>query len=103
MRQLTLFSAEPHVGRTDAPPAATVNDDDLLAAFQAARLAEGVHPRSVQREVSQLRALVREARLVIPAAHLPLLSSDLDLPAQVLREPSTTISRATGRTRLVAA
>jgi integrase len=80
-------------------------DDDserLLAEFQRARTAEGAHPRSVKREVSQLHAIVNDAGRAGQSVTLRTLVTDLDLLGRVLREPATMISRSTGRARLLA-
>src|SRR5215207_5543197 len=86
-------------------PAATAHghDDDtesLLAAFRDVRLAEGAHDHSVRREVGQLRALLREAEAAGKVVTLGALVTDVDLLAQLLREPLIMISRSTGRDRL---
>src|SRR4051794_5479085 len=103
MTHLTLFDHAAPTAIVAASPARP--DDDtalLLATFQESRAAEGAHPRSVRREVGQLRALVREAesagRFVTPQ----MLVEDVDLLARLLREPATMISRSTGRARLLA-
>ena len=74
----------------------------LLERFSAQRLAEGSHPRSVKREISQLRSLAREAG--IDGHSLPLSTFIGDLPrvAQVLTEPRTPIAASTGRARFIA-
>jgi integrase len=74
----------------------------LLATFEDARIAEGTHPRSARREVSQLRSLLREAGAGDPTVTLQALLRRVDLLAQALREPSIMISRSTGRARLLA-
>ena len=58
-QQIPLLSVAP-------PPAAAwgpldPRSEDLLDGFRARRLAEGAHPRSIAREVSQLRGVAREA------------------------------------------
>ena len=103
MTQLGRFDraadAAPAVASRHRPDADT---ERLLATFRAARAAEGAHPRSVAREVSQLRALVREAGTVDPAITLRALLADIGLIARSLREPTAAISRSTGRARLLA-
>ena len=103
MRQLPLVSDA-------APPAAPVADrgpldaesEGLWGAFRALRLAHGGHPRSVRREVSQLRAVAREVGAPNRPAPLPALLADPGLIARVLREPKAIIARSTGRARLLA-
>ena len=101
--QLPLFSRAPN---TDAAPAEARSPDAgterLLAAFRDARLAQEASPQSVRREVSQLRAVVREAHAVDPSVSLRVLLSDLGLIARTLSEPLAPIARATGRARLLA-
>jgi integrase len=102
VKQLALFD--------EAAPSVTAvaflqADDDsgrLLAIFQESRAVEGAHPRSVKREVSQVLALAREAGSADQPALLRALITDVGLLAQLLREPVTMISRATGRARLLA-
>jgi integrase len=101
MKQLALI-------REAAPSGTAVSlrsDDDagrLLALYQQMRTAEGAHPRSVKREIGQLRALMHEAEAADPTLTLRTLVSDLDILARLLREPVTMISRSTGRARLLA-
>jgi integrase len=103
MTQLTLFSSDENTS-TECSDSRRPDDDScrLLIAFEEARVHEGAHPRSAQREVSQLRALLREARSVSQGATLRALFTDLGLLARLLREPATVISRSTGRVRLLA-
>src|SRR3954452_7507735 len=79
------------------------DSERLLKRFQAERLKQNAHPQSVRREVSQLRAIAREAGMVSQPSSLRALFADLSLVARVLREPSRMIARSTGRTRLLAA
>src|SRR5688572_30402920 len=74
--------------------------ESLLAHYRKLRLAAGGHPRTVAREVSQLRSLAREV-----GTTRDILDVFRDAPtlARVLLEPSTLISASTGRCRLVAA
>src|SRR5687767_1482561 len=104
MKQLDLFDRVS--GSLQATACGHRPDPDtvgLLAHFRSTRAAEGAHPRSVGREVSQLRALVREAGTVDPAVTLRTVLADLELLAHSLREPTAAISRSTGRARLLAA
>ena len=103
MKQLDLFD------RAGGAPQATdrghrldADTEALLATFRARRAAEGAHPRSVAREVGQLRALVREAGTVRPAVTLRTLFDDTEVLAQAIREPTIIISRSTGRARFLA-
>ena len=80
MSQPPLFSLAPDTA--SAPAAARAPDADtqpLLAAFRDARLVQGASQQSVRRDVSQLRAVVREARAIDPSVSLRALFSDLDL------------------------
>jgi integrase len=70
--------------------------------FQHSRLAQGAHAQSVRREVSQLRAVMREAGRDGYPVPIRALVADLDLVARALREPASPIARSTGRARLVA-
>jgi integrase len=103
VNQLTLFD---HAAPSAVAAASSVRPDDnserLLAMFEASRTSEGAHPRSVKREVGQLRALVREAEGAGQGITLRMLAEDVDLLARLLREPATMISRSTGRARLLA-
>jgi integrase len=98
MNQLSLFST----GADRAAVRPDADSEHLLGQFQAARLAEGAHPQSVRREVSQLRAVMREAGGGVQPVALRALFADLGLIARVLCEPSTPIARTTGRARLLA-
>src|SRR5829696_8478204 len=102
MQQLALFD-RPRSGDGQAGDAmADADSARLLEVFQTARLAEGAHPRSVKREVSQLRALNREAGRAVQPSDLRTLFADSELLARLLREPAAAITRATGRARLLA-
>ena len=105
MQQLSLDSflvvRTEHAGQGSG--ALEPQDERRLASFRRARVAEGAHPQSVRREISQLRSLLREARAIRPSVSLAALFSDMDLLAQALTEPLTPISQPTGRTRLLAA
>ncbi len=100
VRQLRLFSADSGLTarRTPFDP----ESERLLEAYCRARLAEGAHPRSAEREVSQLRTLARESGA--PRDPLPLseLLADPVQIARVLVEPAFPIARSTGRARLLA-
>jgi len=74
----------------------------LLARFREIRAGTGAHPRSIAREVSQLRSLAREAGRGSTPLPLVDLFHDLNALARVLCEPSLPISRSTGRVRLIA-
>ena len=101
--QLPLFSvaADP-VGSARGLCRPDPESEHLLAAFQVARLAQGASPQSVRREMSQLRAVMREAGVEGQPAALWGLFADLGLVARVLCEPRMQIARSTGRARLVA-
>ena len=103
MNQLPLFSARPcAVTETTANHRLDADSDRLLGAFQSSRLAQGAHPQSVRREVSQLRAVMRVAGTKGQPVALRALFGDQCLIARVLREPTVTIARSTGRARLLA-
>jgi integrase len=101
MTQLILF--EPvRDARACGEQQSDHDGERLLDVFSTARAAEGAHPRSVKREVSQLRSVVREMAAINPTTTIPALINNIDLLARALREPATGISRATGRARLLA-
>jgi integrase len=101
LRQIPLFDPPAGSARASSAEHRRAGDaEDLLTAFRDARLAEGAHPHSVRREVGQLRALLRAAETAGRAATLETLLADLDVLAELLREPPTAISRSTGRDRL---
>lgn len=83
-------------GRLDA------RSEALLETFRARRLAAGAHPRSVAREVSQLRAVTRDGADAGEGDVLATVCADIGRVARVLREPREPIARSTGRARLVA-
>jgi len=103
MDQLPLFSVAAHAARsTPGPGLLDADSEHLLTEFQAARRARGAHHRSVRREVSQLRSIVRDAALDGRTVTLRTLVADLALIARVLTEPATPVARSTGRARLLA-
>lgn len=103
MKQLSLLSDEAdlgevkHSGRRLDP-----DSEQLLCLFEAERLTQGAHPRSVAREVSQLRAVAREAGTAGEPLALRVLLANLALIAHVLCEPRQLVARSTGRARLLA-
>lgn len=105
MLQLPLFDRD----ATNSSWDATVPTDDqrssveLLDRFKERRLQEGAHPRSIARERSQLRSLVRESREVGGPCELHTLFASLDVVAKVICEPLTPIAASTGRARLIVA
>ena len=100
MQQLSLFdppeTSEARRGLLDA------DAENLLECFASVRLGEGASRRSVLRERSQLRAVVRACGGPGTPTTLAAMCSDLPSVAQALLEPPLSISRATGRARLVA-
>jgi hypothetical protein len=99
MHQLSLFEKQCVTAtRRDLDPTSSA----LLEGFRTQRLAEGAHPRSVQREISQLRSLAREAGTDDYPLPLATFIGDLPRVAQVLTEPQAPIARATGHARLIA-
>src|SRR5688572_24939227 len=102
MSQLPLFS------KAGAPAGSDLRSrrpdpesERLLAVFRDARLAQDAHPSSVRREVSQLRAILRDAGVAGQTVSLRALFADLERVARVLCEPPRPIARSTGRTRLL--
>jgi integrase len=101
MSQLPLFSQVSDTGvEPDGSARPDPDSEGLLSTFRDARLEQGADPESVRREVSQLRAVMREAGLADHPTEIRALFSNLDLIARVLREPVATISQETGRARL---
>lgn len=98
--QLRLFNST-DAGSGPNPPAIT-ETEQLLKEFRQARCAARAHPKSVRREVSQLRSLARDAELRDEPSTLGALASDMALVARLLLDPPRPIARATGRARLVA-
>lgn len=101
MNQLPLFSQAS--GTIFEPPSLARPDADseyLLAVFRDLRLAHAARPQTARREVSQLRAIMREAGTTGQPTSVRTLFADLDLIAHVLREPVASISHSTGRARL---
>ncbi len=96
--QLQLFSSAAPRCDPGSPPREV--SERLLEAFHQARLAAGAHPRSVGREISQLRSLARDAELRGNPSTFEALASDMALVARLLLDPATPIARATGRARL---
>src|SRR5829696_4573769 len=99
--QLSLLKPEQSLGVPAGRRALDRESEGLLREFKERRLTDGAHPRSVQREVSQLRAVARESGSMDQPAVLRTLLADVGLIAQALREPGTTIARTTGRARLL--
>lgn len=74
---------------------------DLLEIYRSNRMLEGAHPRSVKREISQIRAIAQECRMIGGVVEIADIFADLGLVATALLEPSKPISRSTGRSRLI--
>ena len=100
-QQLSLFS--PPLISTGDRRRLDEDSERLLHAYKEARDAEGSHPRSVSREVCQVRSLAREAGSPQDPASLAVLFSDPARVARALVEPTRPVALSTGRTRLVAA
>ncbi len=77
--------------------------EHLLRIYRAERDAALAHPRSIAREVSQLRSIARESNGERTPVPLAILFADLERVAHVLREPVRPIARSTGLARLLAA
>lgn len=105
MKQLELFDKDRNASASliDADHSGIPEDHELLAMFEAARLAEGAHPRTVQREISQLRSICREAASISGSKPLTDVFCDVKLLAAVLSIPKVPIARSTGHSRLIAA
>lgn len=99
MRQLSLFDRREEANERGSLDASS---EALLHVFAERRLGEGASPRSVRREVSQLRSIVRESGALSGPLLLREVFSDVGVVARAIREPSVPISRATGRARLLA-
>ena len=98
MNQLPLFSQVSGAALEPSNPARPDTDSErLLVVFRDRRLAQGARPQTARREVSQVRAVMREAGAAGGATSLRTLFSDLDVIARVLREPVASISQETGR------
>jgi hypothetical protein len=76
--------------------------EGLLNRFRERRLATGANPRTVAKEVSQLRSLAHCESAGTADSPTTRFSTPEAL-AKALLEPGTTIARSTGRARLVAA
>ena len=100
-QQLPLFGSEQFHSEEARATDLDADSLELLEAFRHHRLLVGAHPRSVQREVSQLRSLAREAGDRSPTP-LRQLFNDPPSIARALTEPRQSISRATGRARFIA-
>ncbi len=100
MHQVSLFD---HFDRQPKNRAFDSESERLLKIFAEKRSADGAHPRSVKREVSQLRSLAGELQVESDLISLTVLFRDLRLLAQALCEPRSSIARSTGRVRYVAA
>jgi integrase len=100
MQQLPLTRDLP--AARSAPTPFDEASEELLGRYRALRFEAGANARSVTREVSQLRAVAREAGP--PGSPLPLLAllKDLRTVARALTEPRAAIARSTGQARLVA-
>ncbi len=98
--QLSLFSGD--FSCRDPGPPAREESQHLLKVFRRARHAERAHSRSIEREVSQLRSLARDAGLCGETSAVSVLASDMEMVARLLLDPVRPIARATARARLVA-
>jgi len=104
MHQLPLFrvhSSAEGARRTCGPLDAA--SEHLLRIYRAERGAALAHPRSVAREVSQLRSITRESHGARTPVPLAILFADLERVARALREPARPIAQSTGLARLLAA
>jgi integrase len=100
MRQRSLFD-QAEIVASRRPP---LDDESerLLRQYAQERAKEGASRQSVLREVSQLRSITRECGCPDRARPLASLFTDMGQIARALQEPSTPISRSTGRARLIA-
>lgn len=101
--QLRLFEPPPasEVSRARCAAKLDADSEALLEAFRQARAQGGAHPKTVLREVSQLRSLGRSSGLDGERL-LRHLFENVPVLARCLREPPEAISLSTGRARLVA-
>jgi integrase len=100
--QLSLLKPDRRPGLPAGRQALDRESERLLREFKERRLADGAHPQSVKREVSQLRAVERECGSMDQPAVLRTLLADVGAIARALREPRVTIARTTGRARFLA-
>lgn len=103
MEQLPLFNSK--VTETSSMVARGPLDAESecwLETFQANRMRDGAHPRSVAREVSQLRSLAREVSNYCCGGSITLLVIEPGLVARALLKPLNPVSQSTGRSRLIA-
>src|SRR5260370_39095351 len=99
MKQLCLIDPRPRVAqRGPLDPAS----EEALQGFQTLRVQKGVSARSVAREISQLRTLVRASAVIGGPDTLTALFADLVQLARIIHTPPTPISRSTGHARLLA-
>jgi integrase len=94
-----LFKLSP-ARRHDPPPSSALDSasEALLSCYRRLRVASGGHPRTVAREMSQLRSLARELGTSSP---LSAVFQDAATLARLLLEPRSVVSVSTGRCRLV--
>lgn len=103
MHQLSLFRVHSSaVGTRGTRGPLDPASEHLLRIYRAERGAALAHPRSVAREVSQLRSIARESNGAQTPVPLAILFADLERVARILREPARPIARSTGLARLVA-
>ncbi len=100
MEQLWLIDPQPRSAQRGPLDSAS---EEALHGFQTRRLQAGASARSVAREVSQLRALVRASAVIGGQDMLTTLFADLVQLARIIHTPPTPISRSTGHARLLAA
>jgi integrase len=99
--QPPLFDVPLARSRTDRPGGRLDSASEaLLSRYGAVRRGRGGHPRTVAREMSQLRSLARELGDNSP---LSAVFHDAASLARLLLEPNAVVSASTGRCRLVAA
>lgn len=98
MRQLELLG----FNQTDeAAGTLDLDSQALLERFRERRLSEGANPRSIGRELSQLRSMAKEGAWR-GSGTLADVFTDIPLLATILCEPRRPIARSTGLARFVA-
>lgn len=102
MEQLSLF--EPSITNSSLMPRPNPLPEESerwLDTFRATRIHDGAHPRSVAREISQLRSMAREVSNGSKDGVI-LIITEPRLVAHALCEPRRSVARSTANARLVA-
>jgi integrase len=83
-------------------PGPAWDTEGILDQYRGLRTAQGASRRAVQREISQLRSIVRACSSEGEPRSFAEVMVDIPSIARVLREPLAPIAASTGRTRLIA-